>query len=85
MSAKKIMAENTGHTEVNVADEKDEREVKEIIQKIKSGDKRAFGELVKRYRNQVASLAYKMVGDQDDAADITQNVFVKTSQNYGSI
>jgi RNA polymerase sigma-70 factor (ECF subfamily) len=29
----------------------------------------------------VAALAYKMVGDYDEAADITQNVFVKTSQN----
>jgi len=62
-------------------DEKDEREIKEIIRRIKAGDKRAFGELVDRYRNQVAALAYKMVGDYDEAADITQNVFVKTSQN----
>jgi len=62
-------------------DEKDEREVKEIIRRIKAGDKRAFAELIDRYRNQVAALAYKMVGDYDEAADITQNVFVKTSQN----
>jgi len=62
-------------------DEKDELEVKGIIQRIKSGDKRAFAELVDRYRNQVAALAYKMVGDYDEAADVTQNVFVKTSQN----
>jgi RNA polymerase sigma-70 factor (ECF subfamily) len=64
-----------------VIDEKDELEVKAIIRRIKSGDKRAFAELVDRYRNQVAALAYKMVGDYDEAADITQNVFVKTSQN----
>jgi len=62
-------------------DDKDEREVKEIIRRVKDGDDRAFGELVDRYRNQVAALAYKMVGDYDEAADITQNVFVKTSQN----
>lgn len=62
-------------------DEKDEREVKAIICRIKAGDQRAFGELVDLYRNQVAALAYKMVGDYDEAADITQNVFVKTSQN----
>lgn len=62
-------------------DDKDEREIKEIINKIKAGDKKAFGVLVDRYRNQVAALAYKMVGDYDEAADIAQNVFVKTSQN----
>jgi RNA polymerase sigma-70 factor (ECF subfamily) len=58
-----------------------ELETKAIIARIKNGDKRAFTELVRLYRNQVASLAYKMVGDYDEAADITQNVFVKTSQN----
>ena len=62
-------------------DEKDELEVKAIIRRIKGGDTKAFTELVDRYRNQVAALAYKMVGDYDEAADITQNVFVKTSQN----
>ena len=62
-------------------DDKDEQEVKEIIRKVKAGDQKAFGNLVGRYRNQVAALAYKMVGDYDEAADITQNVFVKTSQN----
>ncbi len=58
-----------------------EQETKEIIARIKKGDKNAFSELVRLYRNQVASLAYKMVGDYDEAADITQNVFVKTSRN----
>jgi RNA polymerase sigma-70 factor (ECF subfamily) len=56
-------------------------ETKDIIARIKHGDQNAFTELVKLYRNQVASLAYKIVGDYDEAADITQNVFVKTSRN----
>lgn len=62
-------------------DDGDELEVKAIIRRIKKGDQRAFGELVEKYRSQVAALAYKMLGDYDEAADITQNVFVKTSQN----
>jgi len=59
----------------------DDIKVKKIISRIKAGDNRAFTELVKRYRNQVASLAYKMVNDYDEAADITQDVFVKMSKN----
>jgi len=59
----------------------DDKEVKRIISRIKKGDKQAFTELVNRYRNQVASLAYKMVSDYDEAADITQDVFVKMSKN----
>jgi RNA polymerase sigma-70 factor (ECF subfamily) len=67
--------------EISAVDDADELEVRGVIRRIKKGDKRAFAELVDRYRNQVAALAYKMVGDYDEAADITQNVFVKTSQN----
>lgn len=58
-----------------------ETEVKDLIRKIKNGDKDAFTRLVKMYRPQVASLAYKMVNDYDEAADITQTVFVKMSRN----
>lgn len=66
---------------LNLGDEGDEQEVREIVRRAKKGDQRAFAELVKRYHNQVAALAYKMMGDYDEAADIVQNVFLKTSQN----
>ncbi len=64
-------------------DEEDriERETREIIRRVKGGEEKAFSELVRLYYNQVAALAYKMVGDYDEAADIAQNVFVKTSRN----
>jgi len=58
-----------------------ERETKEIIRRIKNGDKEAFSGLVRLYKNQVASLAYKVAGDYDEAADITQDVFIKVSKN----
>lgn len=62
-------------------DDRIERETKEIVKRIKDGDNSAFSRLVRLYKNQVASLAYKMVGDYDEAADIMQNVFVKVNQN----
>jgi RNA polymerase sigma-70 factor (ECF subfamily) len=65
----------------DIKSEQDEREVKRLIREFKRGNKQAFSELVRRYRNQVASLAYKMVNDYDEAADITQIVFVKMSKN----
>jgi RNA polymerase sigma-70 factor (ECF subfamily) len=58
-----------------------ERLTKDIIRRVKAGDENSFSELVKLYYNQVAALAYKMVNDYDEAADITQNVFVKTNRN----
>jgi len=62
-------------------DDRIELETKEIVRKIRNGNKHAFSRLVRLYKNQVASLAYKMVGDYDEAADIMQNVFVKVNQN----
>ncbi len=62
-------------------DDRIERETKEIVRQVKDGHKSAFSHLVRLYKNQVASLAYKMVGDYDEAADIMQNVFVKVNQN----
>jgi len=61
--------------------EEDESEVKQLIVRIKDGDKAAFSELVRCYRNQVASLAYKVVNDYDEAADVTQIVFIKMFKN----
>ncbi len=64
-----------------VEDSKIELETKAIIGKVKDGDDLAFSRLVQLYKNQVASLAYRVTGDYDEAADITQNVFVKISKN----
>ena len=62
-------------------DEDDETHIKEVIKKIQDGKGHLFKELIDRYRSQVAGIAYKMVGDYDDAKDITQMVFVKTFYN----
>lgn len=58
-----------------------EAHVRELIRRTKEGDPRAFSTLVTRYRSQVGALAYRIVGDYDEAADITQNVFIKMSRN----
>lgn len=63
--------------------EKDETEIKEIIKKVQAGNQELFKEIVDRYRSQVAGIAFKMVGDYDDAKDISQMVFVKTFYNIG--
>jgi len=71
---------NKLNTRLNSSD-CDETEVKELVRRIKDGDQAAFTRLFQMYRPQVASLAYKMVNDYDEAADITQTVFVKMTKN----
>jgi len=64
----------------NSSKEKEE-ELLEIIKKAQGGDQEAFQEIVQRYKVQVAGIAYRMVGDYEDAKDISQMVFVKIYQN----
>lgn len=49
----------------------------ELVERVKEGDTDAFGQIVNRYERTVFNSAYRIVGDQDDAADITQVTFVK--------
>lgn len=55
-----------------------------LIARVKQKDEAAFKELVEKYKAQVAGLAFKMVGDYEDAKDISQIVFVKTFYNLKS-
>ena len=43
----------------------------------KSGDTRAFDELVRKYRDRVYALALTLTGQASDADDITQDAFLK--------
>lgn len=50
----------------------------EIIKKIKTGDMTAFQELFERYQKLVINVCYRLVGDKNEAEDLTQDVFLKT-------
>jgi RNA polymerase sigma-70 factor (ECF subfamily) len=40
------------------------------------GDQKAFEELVERYKNRIYNLAYRMLGNAEDAYDLVQEVFL---------
>ena len=56
----------------------------ELVDKVKTGEKEAFGQIVNRYEKTVFNSAYRIVGDMDDAADITQATFVKVYEKIDS-
>jgi RNA polymerase sigma-70 factor, ECF subfamily len=64
-----------------ISDELNEDLVRHLVYRFKAGDGQAFSEIVRLYRKQVAALAYRIVGDYDEAADITQAVFLKMAGN----
>ncbi len=49
----------------------------------KAGDIRAFDSLVEIHQHQVFALAYRMLGNRDDAADVQQETFVRAWQKIG--
>ncbi|MDO5970277.1 RNA polymerase sigma factor [Flavivirga aquimarina] len=46
-----------------------------------NGSKKALESLIKRHQKYIYNIAWKMSGDPDDAADITQEVFIKVITN----
>jgi RNA polymerase sigma-70 factor, ECF subfamily len=49
----------------------------EDVERCLRGDPEAFAPLVQRYQRVLYNVAYRMVGNQEDARDLTQTAFVK--------
>ena len=49
----------------------------ELVQNAARGDESAFEELVKKYQQKVYAIAFGIAHNQQDALDITQEVFIK--------
>lgn len=56
-----------------------------IIDRIRAGDRDAFGLLISRYSDPLYRHAVGMTGSPDDAADILQNSFIKAYQHLGEV
>ncbi|CAN5356286.1 RNA polymerase sigma factor RpoE [soil metagenome] len=53
----------------------------EILSQARAGDKAAFDDLVRFYRQDLLRVTYRFVGNYEDARDVLQLVFVKVYQN----
>lgn len=58
--------------------------VDRLVKKARGGDEEAFGELVKMYHQRVYNLAYGMVNNAEDAAELAQQTWVKVWNKLGS-
>lgn len=55
----------------------------ELIGKLKTGDNDSYMFLYNLYGKKILDLAYKMTGNYEDAADITQNTFLQVFSKIG--
>ena len=58
---------------------------KELVEKARRGDQSAFEQLVLDNQNRVYSLALRLCGDREEAADLSQEAFVKASQGLSAL
>ena len=53
----------------------------EIVRRVQAGDVAAFDRLILKYRERVYGIIYQMTSNREDAADLTQDSFIKAFQS----
>lgn len=53
----------------------------EIVRRVQAGDVAAFDQLILKYRERVYAIVYNMTSNREDAADLTQDAFIKAFQS----
>lgn len=53
------------------------------VSQAKAGDQAAFEAIVQRYERPIYGFVYRMMGNADDAADLTQECFIRAYRNLG--
>jgi RNA polymerase sigma-70 factor (ECF subfamily) len=54
---------------------------REVIEACKAGDEKAFSEIVSQYEKRVFNLAYRMLGNREEAKDLAQEVFLSVFES----
>ena len=57
---------------------------KKLIQKSKSGDVHSFEILISRYQKMAYNVAYRIMGNEEDAKDMTQEALIKVFRYIGN-
>ena len=53
----------------------------EIVRRVQAGDVAAFDQLIRRYRERLYGVVYNLTSNREDAADLTQDAFIKAFQS----
>ena len=56
-----------------------------LVCRAQAGDADAFGELVRMYQRRAVSVAYRLLGNMADAADVSQDAFVRSYRSLGQL
>ena len=56
-----------------------------LVQRARDGDSDAFAALVKRYQRRAVSVAYRLLGNIEDASDVSQDAFVRAFRHLSQL
>jgi len=55
------------------------------VRKAQGGDVAAFAELVRAYQRRTVSVAYRLLGNSEDARDVAQDALIRAYRNLGQL
>jgi len=57
----------------------------DLVHRAQSGEPEAFGALVRAYQRRAVSVAYRILGNVEDASDVTQDAFVRAYRSLSQL
>lgn len=74
-----------GHSQVSkqISDNEHMDADEELLRRCLRGEVDAFGHLVKRHEKKMVNIAFRMIGDFEEACEVVQDAFVSAYRNLG--
>src|SRR5262249_16307140 len=57
----------------------------QLVQQVLAGQRKGFDELVNRYQRQAVAVSYRLLGNTQDAMEVTQDAFLKAFTSLDSL
>jgi RNA polymerase sigma-70 factor, ECF subfamily len=57
----------------------------ELVRRAQNGDRQAFDLLIRRYQRQAVAVSYRLLGNSQDALEVTQDAFLKGFTSLGTL
>lgn len=56
-----------------------------LVRRAQAGDRASFAELVRRYQRRAVSVAFRLLGNAEDASDVSQDAFVRAYRHLSQL
>src|SRR2546421_7329824 len=56
-----------------------------LVEAALAGNRKAFDELIRRYQRQAVAVSYRLLGNSQDALEVTQDAFLKAFTSIGTL